>query len=170
MKRTMLMRSRGWRRAVLLLGSAAAVALMIASVAYACILRTGTVLVCAPASKTYVNGTRCSKATGAGGQAGNARLSKLGSEISVKANNLYKKPYSIHFRVPGSTQDCTSHNGTTAQSLLGEDGSGKPNTVDGPRFYKKAKTPVVTTTGRAQICVVEQPDRTTAQTVNVTVI
>lgn len=141
-----------------------------ASIAYACILRTGTLMVCSPPSKTFTGGTQCSKAVGSGGQTGLARFSTAGSEISVKARNMAEAPYGVFFRVPGSSSSCTSHDERNSISLLGVDEEGRPLTVDGPRFYVEVTTPPTTTTGRAQICVGQEPERVTAQTVNVTVI
>lgn len=55
-------------------------------------------------------------------------------------------------------------------SLLGTDAQGNPVTVNGPSFYREVSTPAVEAVGRAQVCAVQQPRPTTAQTVNVTVI
>jgi len=145
--------------------------LMAGSFAYACILRTGTLLVCSPPSRTFTSGTQCSRATGTSGQSGLARFSKTGSVISIKANNMTSSEYGLHFRAPGATSSCTGHNGTTTLSLLGTDGNGQPLTVPGPRFFfNDLATPQVDAVGRAQVCAVQQPRPTTAQTVNVTVI
>ena len=159
-----------WRRRIGLASSAIAVVLVMASVAYACILRTGTLMVCSPPSKSFTGGTQCSKAVGSGGQTGLARFSTAGSQISVKARNLADAPYGVFFRVPGSTASCTTYDGRNSISLLGVDEQGKPVTVPGPRFYVEVDTPPTTSTGRAQICVGQEPERVTAQTVNVTVI
>lgn len=159
-----------WRRRIGLAGSAVAGVLVMASVAYACILRTGTLMVCSPPSKTFSDGTQCSKAVGSGGQTGLARFSTAGSAISVKARNMADAPYAVFFRVPGSTSSCTSYDGRNSISLLGVDSEGRPLTVEGPRFYVEVNTPPTTATGRAQICVGQEPERVTAQTVNVTVI
>lgn len=145
--------------------------LMAASVAYACILRTGTLLVCSPPSKTFTSGTKCSRASGTSGQSGLARFSKAGSLLSIKANNLTSSNYSVHFRTPGAGSSCTGHNGTTTLSLLGTDEEGRPVTVPGPKFFlNDLTTPQVESVGRAQVCAVQQPRPTTAQTVSVTVI
>lgn len=170
MRGSILLRSSGWRRRVLTMGFVAGGLLIVASVAYACILRTGTILVCSPPSRTFTGGTDCSKANGSGGQSGLARFSDSGGLISVKVRNMTSAPYSLHFRAPSASSSCTGHNGTTTTSLLGTDAEGKPVTVNGPKFYREVTTPAVDAVGRAQVCAVQQPRPTTAQTVNVTVI
>ena len=160
----------------MLLGFAAGGVLILASVAWACVLKQGSLLVCQPPSQTYVNGGRCSTATGTGGQAGSARFTKAGSLVSVKARNMTTMPHSILFRVPGSNSSCTSHDGDlrddpNVKSLLGVvDSTGEPRTVRGPRFFRRVTTPAVLSTGRAIVCVQDEPEHVTNQEVKVVVI
>lgn len=160
---------RGRKRRLLSCVGATAALLILASVAYACILPSGSLLVCQPASRTYVNGKQCSRISGSGSQAGMARVGNEGSGISVKASNFSRRPHTIHFRIPGSRAPCQRHDGRNAISLLGVDAQGQPNTVPGPSFYRQVRTPAVASVGRAQVCVQDE-DNIIVQAVSVAVV
>lgn len=171
MRTSELRRRSGLRGRATLVGFVGAVVfLALASIAYACILRTGKLLVCSPPSRTFSSSTQCSKAVGTGGQSGYARFDSSGSTISVKARNLGSMPYAVLFRIPGSTRGCTSHDEVSSLSLLGLNAENKPNTVNGPKFFLNDLATPSTSVGRAQVCVIDQPDRITSQTVNVAVL
>jgi hypothetical protein len=150
----------GARRRRMLVAATAAVAvpLVVASVAWACVLQQGTVLVCNPPSQTYVNGTQCAKISGSGSQAGLPKVSRAGATISVRAYSFADRPYNVNFRAPGGPGCYQGGNQTLGSA-------------QGPSFYLGSlTTPAITGTGRAQVCVAQMPVASNGNTINVTVI
>jgi hypothetical protein len=148
--------------------------LLLGSVAWACTQRVGTVTVCRPPASTYVSGAQCGKITSTS-QTGTPTAYKSGSQVSVKAVNLYAKRYQVTFRVPGSTASCFIPGFgvpilTSATPSLGDSAAAGGTSFMGPAFQAEFRTPAVTSTGQGKLCVMDVPDRVTGQTVNMTVI
>lgn len=148
------------RRLLFGAGGGIAMFLVMASVAWACVLQQGTLLVCNPPSASFVNGSSCAKISGSGSQAGLPSVAKGGATISVKANNFAARDYDVFFRAPNAIAGCY------------QGGTSKIGSAQGPSFYlgSLATPNLGTLTGRAQICVAQNPVASNGNTVNITVI
>lgn len=164
---TKLADGRRWRHKMLSAAAVAGGALILASTAWACTLRIGTVELCR-IDPAPVGPTGCSSVSLTAGQVNTTDVDDNGSSVRIRASKLLKNtPYTVTFRKPWSNAGChrpTIDGGVT--SVLGTTG-GFPNTVtadNNGEFTVTGSTsntndpspprPVGgATTGGAQICV-----------------
>lgn len=160
-----------WRRrtAVACLAGGAAM-VMLASAAFACTQRVGTLLVCRPPASSYVSPGQCGTITGTT-QTGAPTMPFTGARFSAKATNFQKTVYNVTWRKPGSAASC--HTASTDTTVL-SDTKGNRSFM-GPKFYAEfdpSNNPVLAAggTGQAKVCSQDMPDIIVGQIINITVI
>lgn len=171
MRNSLLLGGSGWRRRLVTIGAfGAAASVLFGAVAFACTQRVGTLLVCRPPAKTFVNSTQCGKITGTT-QTGTPSMPQAGALFSAKAADFKSTIYNVTWRKPNATDSCHSAGPNTVVLTS----TGGKSTFKGPSFYAEfspANNPVLvsSTLGQAKVCSQDMPDIIVGQIINVAVI